>query len=434
MGQSAFTVGIIGGGPAGIYGAKKLAESGVNVVLFNRDIRPGGLAEYGIYHNKNKMKSGLRKTFSKILSMPQVHYRGNVSVGSGGDISLEELDSLGFDAVLWATGAQGVKWAGVRGGEAKGVYDAKELVYHYNRLPGFSERSMPLGSELVIVGAGNVAVDITHWAVEKGVERVTWLVRRGPNQVRYTPKELAAIGGHIDPEEMSAELRRMAPSLRNIGEDPDETRERMLASFGNRRLEGSKTLVTLRFASQVNEVIADESGSVSSLRIVENRLEKKNDRIRSIPDGDSLSIPAQSLVFCVGDAIDSEVGLSLNQCGGYALEEQDDGTFYSLEGRPGWFAAGWARVASDGLVGKARKDAHIAAEHLLSWLEHRKEGISSAESMLARVDALLSSKGNSVVDWASFEEIRTVEKRIAEEKQLDDFRFSTQEELLNSLK
>ncbi len=59
--MSQFHVAVIGAGPAGLYAAKTLSEHGVAVSLFNRDIKPGGLAEYGIYHDKFKMKEGLRK-------------------------------------------------------------------------------------------------------------------------------------------------------------------------------------------------------------------------------------------------------------------------------------------------------------------------------------------------------------------------------------
>ena len=55
------TVFIVGAGPAGLYAAQKIAQAGHRVVIFNRDIKPGGLAEYGIYPMKDKMKTGLRK-------------------------------------------------------------------------------------------------------------------------------------------------------------------------------------------------------------------------------------------------------------------------------------------------------------------------------------------------------------------------------------
>ena len=51
-----YMVAVVGAGPAGLYAARKLVEGGARVLLFNRDIKPGGLAEYGIYWDKYKMK------------------------------------------------------------------------------------------------------------------------------------------------------------------------------------------------------------------------------------------------------------------------------------------------------------------------------------------------------------------------------------------
>ena len=60
-------VAIIGAGPAGLFGAYSLVEQGARIVLLNRDIKPGGLAEHGIYYDKYSIKEGLRKQFRKIL-------------------------------------------------------------------------------------------------------------------------------------------------------------------------------------------------------------------------------------------------------------------------------------------------------------------------------------------------------------------------------
>ncbi|HZW04927.1 MAG TPA: NAD(P)-binding protein, partial [Anaerolineaceae bacterium] len=89
-------VAVIGAGPAGLFAARELASNGVQVVLFNRDIKPGGLAEYGIYPSKLKMKEGLRNQFRQILSLPLVRYYGNVLVGEEGDLRLDDLRALGF--------------------------------------------------------------------------------------------------------------------------------------------------------------------------------------------------------------------------------------------------------------------------------------------------------------------------------------------------
>ena len=145
MGEDPQTIAIVGAGPAGIYAARKLNKEGHRVVILNRDIRPGGLAEYGIFHDKYKMKAGLRKQFGKILGTDGIHYRGNVSLGPSGVLSVEELENLGFDAVVLAVGAQGIKWLQVDGSDAGHVYDAKQVVYHFNGLPLI--RSDPFISE-----------------------------------------------------------------------------------------------------------------------------------------------------------------------------------------------------------------------------------------------------------------------------------------------
>src|SRR5262245_64140663 len=106
-------VAVVGAGPAGLFAARALAAGGCRVLLLNRDIKPGGLAEYGIFLDKYKMKGGLRRQFQKILSDPRITYLGHVTVGARGALSLEDLREAGFDAVVFAIGAQGTKYLGV---------------------------------------------------------------------------------------------------------------------------------------------------------------------------------------------------------------------------------------------------------------------------------------------------------------------------------
>ena len=80
-----YFVAVVGAGPAGLFGARELANQGARVVLFNRDIKPGGLAEYGIYPEKHTMKEGLRKQFRQALENENITYYGNVEAGAPGD-------------------------------------------------------------------------------------------------------------------------------------------------------------------------------------------------------------------------------------------------------------------------------------------------------------------------------------------------------------
>ena len=108
-------VAVIGAGPAGLFGARELANQGAQVVLFNRDIKPGGLAEYGIYPDKHTMKEGLRKQFRQVLENENITYYGNVKIETQGELTLDDLRALGFQAILVTAGAQGTKWLGLPG-------------------------------------------------------------------------------------------------------------------------------------------------------------------------------------------------------------------------------------------------------------------------------------------------------------------------------
>ena len=118
-------VAVIGAGPAGLFATRALAAAGCRVLLLNRDIKPGGLAEYGIFLDKYKMKGGLRRQFQKILGDARVTYIGHVAVGGDGALTVAALQRLGFDALVFAHGAQGTKYLGVEGERLPGVYHAK---------------------------------------------------------------------------------------------------------------------------------------------------------------------------------------------------------------------------------------------------------------------------------------------------------------------
>jgi len=176
-------VAVIGAGPAGIYATRKLTEAGHRVLLINRDIKPGGLAEYGIFLDKEKMQTGLRKQFQRILADPKVSYLGHVVVGGGKDLALNDLQEIGFSAIVVSAGAQGTKKLGLPGEDLVGVYHAKDVVYHYNKLPPFSQQHFEIGKRVAIIGMGNVMVDVANWLLNyMNIAEVTVVARRGPKE------------------------------------------------------------------------------------------------------------------------------------------------------------------------------------------------------------------------------------------------------------
>ena len=96
------------------------------------------------------MKSGLRKQFRRILDDPNSDYCGNISIGEHGDLTLDDLKGLGFDAVVVATGAQSTKKLGLEGEDSLGVFHTKDMVYHYTNLSPFSRTSPLIGKRVAI--------------------------------------------------------------------------------------------------------------------------------------------------------------------------------------------------------------------------------------------------------------------------------------------
>src|SRR6266852_3090115 len=112
---------LVGAGPAGMAVASTLAKVGHEVIILNRDIKFGGLAEYGIFPSKLKLRGGLKKQYWELLERSNVHYFGNVSIGDGNDLTVAEVRTLSAGALVFSIGAQRTKPIGVQGASAKGV-------------------------------------------------------------------------------------------------------------------------------------------------------------------------------------------------------------------------------------------------------------------------------------------------------------------------
>src|SRR5215470_3135002 len=204
------TVFVVGAGPAGLFAAQKIALAGHEVVVFNRDIKPGGLAEYGIYPVKDKMKIGLRKQFVKVLSLPNLQYFGHVPVGTESAVTIDDLRQFGPSAMVFSVGAQGTKSLGLPGEHAKGVYSAKDFVYFYNQLPPFAARDFSTGKRIAVIGMGNVAVDLAHWLLVDAPQKpneVIVVARRGPFEAKFDQKEFAFVDKYLDREAFLRELQ-----------------------------------------------------------------------------------------------------------------------------------------------------------------------------------------------------------------------------------
>ena len=432
-------VAVIGAGPAGLFATRALAAQGSRVVLINRDVKPGGLAEYGIFLNKYKMKGGLRRQFQKILSDPRVTYLGHVTVAERGDLTVEALAGMGFDALVFAIGAQGTKYLGIEGERLPGVYHAKDLVYHYNRLPPFSERPFPMGRRVAIVGVGNVMVDIANYCAHFcDVDEVIAVARRGPFEKAYDDREFEDVEDAFDLALYREELERIRPRLEAAGQNPDEPMAAVAA-----RGEPSprcRTRLRFRFLASPRRVVA-ENGRVVGLEVEETRLERKGDRVAAVGTGVTAVIPCDTVVFAVGDRVDEHAGLPYRD-GLYLTVPGDDpaGAYQVLDetagkARAGVYVVGWARKASDGVVGRARLDAETGIRHVAAFLGERpKRPLAEAERVVDGLRRALAERGTAVVDYPAVQRLEAVERARATADHVEEFKFSSDREMLDQLR
>jgi ferredoxin--NADP+ reductase len=432
-------VAVIGAGPAGLFATRALAALGARVVLLNRDIKPGGLAEYGIFLNKYKMKGGLRRQFQKILSDPLVTYLGHVTVSNSGDLTVGDLARMGFDALVYAIGAQGTKYLGVEGERLPGVYHAKDLVYHYNRLPPFSERSYPIGRRVVIVGVGNVMVDIANYCAHfADCDEIVAVARRGPFEKAYDDREFEDVEDAFDHALHREEIERIRPRLVAAGQNPDE----LLAALAAKP-EGSpraRARLRFRFLASPRRVVA-EGGRVTGLEVEETRLERKGDRINAVGTGEISVVPADTVVFAVGDRVDEHAGLPYKDGLYLTVPGEDPAAAYQVldpaagKAQPGVFVVGWARRASDGVVGRARLDAETGIKHVAAYLAGRpKRPAAAAEQAVETLRKRLAERGITVVDHAAVQRLEAVEKARAAAERVEEFKFTSDREMLDAIR
>lgn len=437
--QNAYLAAVIGAGPAGLFATKELAAHGVFVCLFNRDIKPGGLAEYGIYPDKHKMKDGLRGQLHPVLDLSNVRYYGNVLVGEPGDISLPELRGLGFQSVLVTVGAQGTKWLGLPGENLTGVYHAKDIVYHYNRLPPFSEHQFHIGRRVAVIGMGNVMTDIVHWlAEEKQVDRVFAIARRGPAEVKFDRKELEYIYAYLDHAALDEEIARVADLMRSIGQDPELAKQQITAAAARACPAVSETRFSLHFLASPTRILGDGAGRVAGLELEENTLKLAEDgEVKARGLGTRSVLPVDTVIFAIGDQADEHLGLPMR--GTEFLKNPEprfpvEGQSYEVAPlRPdldGVFVAGWSRKASTGLVGVARKDGINGARAMLQYLELHTP---LSRLPLEQIEQRIARMAHPVVTAEHFHRLLAAEQAYGQASGTDHFKFASNAEMLNAM-
>ena len=427
------TVFVVGAGPAGLVAAQKIAQGGHEVVVLNRDCKPGGLAEYGIYPTKDKMKNGLRKQFAKVLSLPNVHYLGHVAVAEGSPITIADLREFAPSAMVFSVGAQGTKKLGLAGDNARGVYSAKDFVYYYNQLPPFASQDFSVGKRIAIVGMGNVMVDLVHWLLvddpKRTAEEVIVIARRGPFEAKFDAKEFNYVEQFLDRQAFQDELKRIQPKLAAVGQDIAKVAEDTFPTLAKPPQAPEPRRLLFRFLCSPQAIHTDAAGRINRLTITENVLLERDGSITCKATDQTVELEVDTMIFAIGDVADPTLGLPYNKDSYVTLSNPSDPKRpvfevmnpQSGEVVEGTYVVGWARKASEGLVGIARHDGEVGAAEVLKYLETAPEKSSASYEEIRRH---IFSKGLRVIEKSDLEHLGRAEEKEARERGLPWFKFS----------
>ena len=186
-------VAIVGSGPAGLTAAGDLAKLGYDVTVFEAFHTAGGVLMYGIPEFRlpkaivQSEIDGLEKLGVKIMT--------NMVIGKV--LSVDELFSMGFEAVFIGSGAGLPRFMGIEGEDLIGVYSANEYLTRINLMKAYLEdHYTPIirSKKVAVVGGGNVAMDSARSALRLGAEKVFIVYRRSMDELPARKEEVHHVG------------------------------------------------------------------------------------------------------------------------------------------------------------------------------------------------------------------------------------------------
>ena len=398
-----FVVAIVGAGPSGIYAAEALTQQSeveVDIAVIDRLPVPFGLVRYGVAPDHPSIRS-IRTTLERTLDKTGVRFFGDVMIGR--DLAVAELRDAA-DAVIYAWGAGASRRLDIAGEEAAGSLSAPDFVAWYCGHPDVHPDAHPAEpnpvddrvemSELlagatsaVVVGAGNVALDVTRVLIksadelastdmarevldvlaDKTITDVHLLARRGPAYTQMTTKELRELGAIDDCDVIvhPADLDWDAEYAHGLGKVAARNLDVIKAwADGSRQGAGSRRIHLYFWTRPTAVLVASDEAlgtdRVAGVEFVDNR-----------PGGTATgSVDAQLVVRAIGYYGIELAGVPFDTDSGRVPHVEGRVLHAPHEGRPpgfviGEYVTGWIKRGPTGVIGTNKSDAVETVHSLL---------------------------------------------------------------------
>jgi ferredoxin--NADP+ reductase len=428
------TVAIIGAGPSGIYAAEALSQQSevpVEIAVIDRLPVPFGLVRYGVAPDHHSIRS-IRNTLERTLEKSGVRFFGDVSIGD--DLSIAELREA-VDAVIYAYGAGSAKRLDIPGEDLTGSIAAPEFVAWYcghpdvhpdldrPHEPSATERLIAEASSAVVVGAGNVALDVVRVLIKsaaeladtdmadevldslgaKQVRDVHLVIRRGPAYTAFTTKELRELGQIadldliVDPRDL--ELDESSQAV--VEQDKVAARNLVvLREWATRALTGASRRLQLHFWTRPAAILGTDR--VVGIRTERTQLDA-NGAVRGT--GELAELPTQLVVRSVGYRGLPLPGVPYDESTGRVPHAEGrvirDGGFSADE-----YVTGWIKRGPTGVIGTNKSDA---VETVVSLLADVSDGAVVPHGRAGALDRLLAERGIHALDMPAWHRIDAAE-------------------------
>lgn len=176
-----YKIAVIGAGPAGLSAAYYLRTKGYPVTVFEKEKEPGGMLTFGI--PSFRLEKDVIRAEIDIIKIMGAEIRCGVEVGK--DVTLDELRAQGYKAFFVAIGLQGGRTAGIPGEDAENVETGVEFLRRINL-----DDTQKIKGKTIVVGGGNVAIDVARTAVRAGSSEVTLLCLESPEEMPAAKDEI----------------------------------------------------------------------------------------------------------------------------------------------------------------------------------------------------------------------------------------------------
>lgn len=410
---STISFAIIGSGPGGLYTAKHLTKriADYQIDFYEKLPHPFGLVRTGVAPDHQDVKN-VMNDFSQILDDQKVRFIGNIEVGK--DLSIEDLLE-NYSAVILAYGADSENSLNLPNENTFGCFSARNFVNWYNGHVKYS-KSSPFNlidfsaiKDVVIIGNGNVAIDIARFLSEdannlakydvpdnildkirnSSVKNISIVGRRGIIQSAFTVKELRELS-KLENVKMFLYKEEFESSLNEISKkemdalNPAERRHytrkvELLKTFNfvnseneitSSNKEGEKNIV-LRFLLAPKEILVEQE-KVTQIQFTKTKLSGNAHSQTAERTDNTLSLRADLILKSIGYktvqlfdkfSFDNSKNVVANL----------DGVVYDKDGKllPNVFTVGWAKRGAKGIIDSTLRDSYNTASSIIANVENK---------------------------------------------------------------